>query len=54
MAGRHGAPGVDLGNITSKYDCALGANLNPDFPVDRHILVKRIRVWVCADGFITR
>ena len=45
--------GVDLGNITSKYDCALGANLNPDFPVDRHILVKRIRVWVCADGFIT-
>jgi glycogen debranching enzyme/glycosidase len=44
---------VDLGNITSKYDCALGANLNPEFPVDRHVLVKRIRAWVCADGFIT-
>jgi hypothetical protein len=44
---------VDLGNINSKYDCALGANLNPDFPVDRHIFVKRIRVWVSADGFIT-
>jgi glycogen debranching enzyme len=44
---------VDLGNINSKYDCALGANLHPDFPVDRHVLVKRIRVWVCADGFIT-
>jgi predicted glycogen debranching enzyme len=45
--------GVDLGNITSKYDCALGASLHPDFPVDRHIFVKRIRVWVDADGFIT-
>jgi len=44
---------VDLGNINSKYDCALGANLNPEFPVDRHVLVKRIRVWICADGFIT-
>jgi len=44
---------VDLGNINSKYDCALGANLNPEFPVDRHVLAKRIRVWVCADGFLT-
>ena len=44
---------VDLGNINSKYDCALGANLHPGFPVDRHVLVKRIRVWVSADGFIT-
>jgi predicted glycogen debranching enzyme len=45
--------GVDLGNITSKYDCALGASLHSDFPVDRHIFVKRLRVWVDADGFIT-
>jgi starch synthase (maltosyl-transferring) len=44
---------VDLGRISSKYDCALGANLNPAVPVDRHIFVKRIRVWVNADGFIT-
>ena len=44
---------ADLGGINSKYDCALGANLNPDFPVDRHVFVKRIRVWICADGFIT-
>ena len=28
---------VDLGRVDSKYDCALGANLNPEFPVDRHI-----------------
>jgi predicted glycogen debranching enzyme len=44
---------ADIGHINSKYDCALGANLNPDFPVDRHVLVKRLRVWISADGFIT-
>ena len=44
---------MDLGNIQSKYDCALGANLDPEFPVDRHVFVKRIRVWISADGFIT-
>ncbi|HTV75760.1 MAG TPA: glycogen debranching enzyme N-terminal domain-containing protein, partial [Candidatus Baltobacteraceae bacterium] len=44
---------VDLGRVNSKYDCALGANLNPDFPVDRHVFVKRIRVWVNADGFLS-
>ena len=44
---------ADLGRITSKYDCALGANLHPTAPCDRHIFVKRIRVWVNADGFIT-
>lgn len=45
--------GVDLGAIRSKYDCLLGANLHPDVPVDRHVFVKRVRVWVNADGFIT-
>jgi len=44
---------VDLGRVNSKYDCALGANLHPTLPVDRHVLAKRIRVWVNADGFIT-
>jgi starch synthase (maltosyl-transferring) len=44
---------VDLGRINSKYDCALGANLNPTVPVDRHVFVKRIRVWVNADGFLS-
>jgi predicted glycogen debranching enzyme len=44
---------VDLGRITSKYDCVLGANLHPTLPVDRHVFVKRIRVWVDADGFIS-
>ena len=44
---------VDLGRITSKYDCLLGANLNGSIPVDRHIFAKRIRVWVNADGFVS-
>lgn len=44
---------ADLGRVNSKYDCVLGANLNPDFPVDRHVFVKRIRVWVNADGFLS-
>ena len=44
---------VDLGTVKSKYDCVLGANLHPNVPIDRHIFVKRVRVWVVADGFIT-
>jgi predicted glycogen debranching enzyme len=44
---------VDLGRVQSKYDCALGANLDPHVPVDRHIFVKRIRAWVNADGFLS-
>lgn len=44
---------VDLGRIKSKYDCALGANLHPEVPVDRHIFAKRVRAWVNAAGFIT-
>ena len=44
---------VDLGAVKSKYDCVLGASLHPQVPVDRHILAKRIRVWVVADGFIS-
>jgi predicted glycogen debranching enzyme len=44
---------VDLGRVNSKYDCVLGANLDPAVPVDRHIFVKRLRVWVNADGFLS-
>lgn len=44
---------VNLGEVKSKYDCVLGANLHPAVPVDRHIFVKRIRAWVVADGFIS-
>ena len=43
---------IDLGRINSKYDCILGANLHPVVPVDRHVFVKRMRVWANIDGFI--
>jgi glycogen debranching enzyme len=44
---------VDLGRVNSKYDCVLGANLNASVPVDRRVFVKRIRVWVNANGFLS-
>ena len=44
---------VDLGRITSKYDCLLGANLHARLPVDRHVFAKRIRVWANVNGFIS-
>lgn len=44
---------ADLGNVHSKYDCVLAANLNPAVPVDRHVFVKRLRAWVNADGFLS-
>ncbi len=44
---------ADLGRITSKYDCLLAANLHSAVPVDRHVLIKRLRAWAVADGFIT-
>jgi glycogen debranching enzyme len=49
MARMHAA----LGAIASKYDCLLGANLHPSAPCDRHVLAKRMRAWVIADGFLT-
>ncbi len=45
---------VHLGQISSKYDCLLGANLNPSIPVDRHVFIKRVRAWIDADGFISQ
>ena len=44
---------VDLGSVYSKYDAALAVNLHPEWPVDRHVLLKRIRVWADADGFFS-
>lgn len=43
----------DLGAVQSKYDCLLAANFHPEVPSDRHVMIKRVRVWVDADGFIT-
>jgi len=34
------------GRLSSRYDALLAANLNPDFPEDRHIMLSRFRAWV--------
>ena len=44
---------VSLGSVFSKYDCALAANLHPEYPVDRQVFAKRLRVWSNANGFVT-
>ncbi len=44
---------VDFGQIKSKYDCLLGANLHDKAPADRHVLAKRARIWANAGGLIT-
>lgn len=45
---------LDLGVVQSKYDCVLGANLHSDVPIDRHIFIKRVRMWISADGFVSQ
>ncbi len=68
MLGTNGRGGMlrahsDWRKLESRYDALLAANLNPDFPEDRHILLSRIRAWSifqdfsseigpdCLDGF---
>ena len=34
------------GEVRSKYDALLAANLNPDFPVDRTVMFTRCRAWM--------
>lgn len=43
---------VDFYSTTSKYDAVLASNLNPNFPEDRHVFVKRLRGWAMVDGFL--
>lgn len=37
--------------ILSGYDCLLGANPHPDFPVDRRIVLARCRAWLVHCGY---
>ncbi|MBO5924572.1 MAG: glycogen debranching enzyme N-terminal domain-containing protein, partial [Lentisphaeria bacterium] len=39
------------GELVSKYDALLAANLNCDYPVDRRVLLIRCRVWLVLNGF---
>lgn len=39
------------GRLASRYDALLAANLNHDYPEDRHIMLARFRGWVVYQGF---
>jgi len=36
---------IEPGELRSRYDAVLLANLNPDYPEDRHIMLRRFRIW---------
>ena len=44
---------IAWGKLSNKYDALLAANLSPDFPVDRWIMLTRCRVWVVYQGYST-
>lgn len=39
------------GTVRSQYDVLLAANLHPDFPVDRRMLLTRCRAWLVFRGY---
>ncbi|CAB5121008.1 Putative glycogen debranching enzyme, archaeal type, TIGR01561 [Olavius algarvensis associated proteobacterium Delta 3] len=42
---------VSWGRLNSRYDALLAANLHPDIPVDRWMLLARCRAWVVYQGY---
>ncbi|MBT3194220.1 MAG: glycogen debranching protein, partial [Verrucomicrobia bacterium] len=42
---------LEWGEIESQYDCLLGANLDAEVPVDRHIAFTRCRAWLVYRGY---
>jgi len=42
---------VSWGDLRSRYDALLAANLDPDVPVDRWILLARYRAWIVYQGY---
>ena len=39
------------GELVSKYDALLAANLNTEYPVDRRIMLVRCKAWLVLNGF---
>ena len=50
---RHGADLRGFGQGEFKIRLCARRQFNPDFSVDRHVFVKRLRAWVNADGFLS-
>ncbi len=44
---------VAWGDLTSRYDALLAANLNPDIPENRWIMMTRFRAWGLYQGYST-
>ena len=42
---------ISWGELTSRYDALLAANLNPDHPEDRWIMFSRCRGWLVYQGY---
>jgi len=42
---------VSWGNLTSRYDGLLAANMNPQYPEDRQVMFSRCRAWVVFQGY---
>ncbi|UCG09320.1 MAG: glycogen debranching enzyme N-terminal domain-containing protein [Desulfobacterales bacterium] len=42
---------VSWGKLTSRYDALLAANINPDYPEDRWIMLTRCRAWVVYQDY---
>lgn len=42
---------AEWGEVESLYDAWLAGNLDPDRPVDRHVMLKRMRGWVVYRGY---
>jgi glycogen debranching enzyme len=41
----------DWGQLHSRYDSLLGANLNPDMPENRWMTLARCRIWAIFQGY---
>lgn len=39
------------GELNSRYDAILAANINPGFPEDRRIMLTRCRAWLVFQGY---
>ena len=42
---------ADWGKLNSKYEAILAANVNPSYPVDRHVMFTRCRAWLAINGY---
>jgi predicted glycogen debranching enzyme len=56
MLGTNGRGGmfranVSWGELTSRYDALLAANINPEIPEDRWIMFTRCRAWLVFQGY---